>query len=891
MKKKLFNLSAIAVLTSLSLGVIACNKQSGGNKKKPEPVKATRLYVSNIACDLFVGLTYTINPVLYPYNATNNVKYEIGDPNVLYPMDNAILGIAEGTSLVYVYNDDNNDDVRNDDEAFTVMAFSVTTPASNIYFVMDNEVTITVDETIRLNYQVVGGTPSGLDYGYYSEDENICTFSGGNLKGHKPGTTRVSVSWQGYRGYCKVTVVDKEDEQGLRASEITAAESIVMKKGESKKIDYKILPKGTVDTLAEITVSDPSVLSVSNDNKVTALKGGSSIVTLTTTNDKFTRVLVTVKDDAQLEDSYCNNYYGDLTWENGEDLKAKLHNIISDGVTPLKYNSPNWETNQNADQYLYDFSYVKGVYNDDPILKTSTNTGWQREHAFAASLMTGFSTGDAVTSLGRATDFHNLFAASAGANGSRGNKNYGYVNPDSVELSSKENCYYTKKAWEPADDDKGRLARAIFYMDVMYNQTESVDITEKWTYRGTDIGTTNHTTASKTVHVNVDERPLSVVEGNVDYSRISINDFMYPQKTALSTIVEYYRSLIRAEQPNLETTDYDAFREQAYERYLNNSIPYAIGHYSDLLKWSSFPVDMYEMQHNNSVYSYNSAAGSGTQGNRNPFVDYPEFINYIYGELKDQPGSISMLTPSYLDLEMNQDEIHHYAVDSESLSAFESGTKPTAADFNIKAIKNDLTEGVLDLSKIQVEDYTFTDDDVETGKVITITTDKNTLYVPVKVTSDSVITFDNSTFSYKPSAGNKSDYTGSGTSWVANFDGTEFDVTFGAEVPSRNFTNDNTSGMSGVKIGSGTNKLISLTFVSKLSYTDVNAVFFYAAGSTNDSSVTYKVYVGDSLKFSGTISGSAVNVIGQTFAESTGKVKVEFSNVEGIKFCGLAFNY
>ena len=890
MKKKVFNLSALAVLTSLVLGSVACNQKSGSNKKKPEPVKATRVYVANVACDLFVGLTYTINPVLYPYNATNNVKFEITNTDVLYSINNAIVGIAEGNSLVYVYNDDNNDNVRNDDEAFDVVAFSVTNPTPGIYIDMDTEVTISVDETKHLNYRVAGAIPSGLDYGFYSEDESICTFSGGNVKGHKAGTTRVSVSWQGYRGYCTVNVVDLVDEQGLRASEITAPESIVLKKGESKKIDYKILPKKSVDTLASISVNDPSVLSIVGDNKVTALKGGSAVVTLTTTNNKLTRVLVTVKDDAQLENSYYNNYYGDLTWENGEDLKTKLHDIISEGVTALRYDSPNWETNQNADQYLYDYSYVKGVYNDEPILKTSTNAGWQREHAFAASLMTGFSTGTAVKSYGRATDFHNLFAASAGANGSRGNKNYGYVNLDSVELSSKENCLYTRKAWEPADDDKGRLARAIFYMDVMYNKTETVDVPETWTYRGTD--TSSHTGQTKSVRVNVDEKALSIVEGNVDYTHISISDFMYPEKHATTAIVEYYRSLIRAEQPTLETTDYDAFREQAYERYLNTSMPYAIGNYSDLLKWGSFPVDLYEMQHNNSVYTYNSAAGRGIQGNRNPFVDYPQFIDYIYGDLKDQPGSISMLTPSYLDLDMDQNEIHHYAVDSESLPAFESGTKPAAADFNIKAIKNDLTEGTLDLSKIQVEDYTFTDDDVETGKVITITTDKNTLYVPCKVTSDAVITFDTCNWSYiAPGSNAKDAYVGSNGVFTATLNGMQFDVTSSnTSIALSNRNADKACRFGTTSVTAGTLTFVTKNAVSINNLTDVNAVFFnVACGSSK--TYNYKVMVGSTVIGTGTCTGTFNNYSVVIAEPLQGKVTIEFSNVTSyIDVHGFAIN-
>lgn len=860
-----------------------CQKSVSETYKYSKAVKATRVYLSNASSTLVSGFTYNLNPVVFPNEAENKVAYEVSNPNVLSISGNVATGLNAGSTLVYAYNDEDSDGVRDTDEAFTVISFAISERDSSKSVTVEESASVAVGDTKKLNYSSSGISAMGMEYGFYSEDESICTISAGTIKGHKPGTTKVSVSLQGYRAYCTVTVTDKTDSDGLRASSISAPQTLVLSKGQSTSISYNILPSGTVDTLKTVTSNNTSV-KVNEDKSITAIKGGSATVTLTTTNGKFARVLVTVKDDAQQASSYYNNYYGDLTWENGADLKAKLHNIISKNVTPLKYDSPNWETNQYADQDLYDYSYVKGVYSDTPILKTATNDGWQREHGFAASLMTGFSTGSAVKSLGRSTDFHNLFAAQAGANGSRGNKNIGYVNPESVEYTTKENCEYTRKVWEPDDSDKGRMARAILYMGVMYNQEEVADVTETWTYKGDDTST--HSGKTKAVHTNVKEQPLQIVESNIDYSRISLDTFMAPSSLQDTTLVNYYRSLIKAENPTLEESDYDTFRELAYERYLEKSMPYAIGYLSDLVSWNSFPVDHLEVQHNESVYSHASTAGKGTQGNRNPFVDYPELVEYVYGDLKDQPGSLSMLTPTYETIEMNKDEIHHYSVESGTLPAFKSGTKPSVSDFNIKAIKNDLSVGTLDTSKIHVEDYTFTDADVETGKTITITTDKNTLMVPVKVTSDSIITFDNCKFSYKPSAGNRSDYSGSGTSYVATFDGVKFDVTFGQSTST--FQN---KGTGGVTIGSKNNPIGSLTFESQSSYTNVNALFFYAAPSATGYTITYKVYVGDVEKLSGSLDSTTMNVSGGTFSNASGKVKVEFTSVKGIVFAGLAFNY
>ena len=869
-----------------------CSYSHSETYKFKEPIPAERVYLPNPATSLFKGYTYSLSPIVIPNDAYKNVKYEIGDSNVLSIENNYVLGKNAGSSLIYAYNDNDDDGFRDNDEPFAVMSFTIKEPEEGKSVTVQDSVTIKVGESKKLTYSQTGIDSFGMEYGFYSEDESICTIASGVVKGHKAGTTRVSVSLKGYRAYCVVTVTNNEDEHGLRASEIKSVDNLVLNKGDSQTLAYEILPLGSVDKLSSITSNNERVVKVNEDKSITALSGGSAVVTLTTENNKFTRVLVTVKDNANLEGSYYNNYYGNLTWENGEDLKAKLHAIISKDVKPLKYNTPNWETNQVADQDLYDYSFVNAIYNDSTISKISTDDGWQREHAFAASLMTGFSTGTAVKALGRATDFHNLFAASAGANGSRGNKNLGYVNPESIEYSTKENCVFTRNAFEPSDVDKGRLARSIFYMSVMYDAPNLVDITETWNYRGTDVET--HSGKTKSLHINSNQQALQIVDGYVDYNRISINEFMYPEDEVNVPYVNYYRDLIRAEDSSLETEDYDSFRELAYERYLSTAMPYTIGYFSDLLRWNSHAVDLQEMQHNESVYSYNCTAGGGRQNNRNPFVDYPQLVDYIFGDLKDVGGSINELTPSYLALNMDKDEIHHYAVESDTIPAFESGSKPTVDDFNIKAIKNNLSEGILDKSKISVEDYTFTDEDVATGKVITITTDKNTLLVPCKVVSEAVLTFDSCKYSFAPSSGNVGDYsrdTSDKTKAVASLGGVTFDVTIGnanAELKTKN-TNP-----PGITLGSGTSgkEAVSFTLVSRNSYVDVDAAFFYAGNTTQAGSFNYTIYVGDVSVCTGTHSGNeVVKTLGGVFSKVSGKIKVEITGLKGLWFCGIAFNY
>jgi len=52
----------------------------------------------------------------------------------------------------------------------------------------------------------------------------------------------------------------------------------------------------------------------------------------------------------------------------------------------------------------------------------------------------------------------------------------------------------------------------------------------------------------------------------------------------------------------------------------------SMGILSTLLEWNELdPVDDFEKNRNEVIYSY--------QKNRNPFIDYPEFANLIWGDL------------------------------------------------------------------------------------------------------------------------------------------------------------------------------------------------------------------------------------------------------------------
>lgn len=304
-----------------------------------------------------------------------------------------------------------------------------------------------------------------------------------------------------------------------------------------------------------------------------------------------------------------DGYYKDLvSWKNSMDLKRQLYNIVSKDFTAIGYNQygTNWDTNRNADQSLYNFDKVHLLYSDSEEYKQTGNntTNWQREHCWPASLMTGLGTGDAVNQLGTATDFHNLYASYSAANSAHSNTCIGNLDIDKSNtedggwhnvgtayvLEDNLNTPVEEKGFEPGDKDKGKMARAIFYMGLMYGKENFVKDTD--------------------------------ANGNKLVTGLQIVSKNSTQKCSLQSA------------------------QMGIKCHENKE---------DLVEWNNrFLPDRLELQHTNYVQS--------EQHNRNPFVDFPGLIDYIYGDKQGEDGKLINIPNIYDILDLGNDEVNNIAV-------------------------------------------------------------------------------------------------------------------------------------------------------------------------------------------------------------------------------------
>lgn len=175
------------------------------------------------------------------------------------------------------------------------------------------------------------------------------------------------------------------------------------------------------------------------------------------------------------------NYYNSAADKTGTALKQALHDIIDDHTyisyeqiwnafvsTDNKGNNVVWDMYSDGADYTYHYTGDQcGEYD-------SEGDCYNREHSWPKSWFTG----NENSVPGR--DLHHIFPTDGFVNQQRGNNPFGEVATASKTFKNgsklgtcKSSLGYTGTVYEPIDEYKGDLARAIMYMSVRYYTEDS----------------------------------------------------------------------------------------------------------------------------------------------------------------------------------------------------------------------------------------------------------------------------------------------------------------------------------------------------------------------------------------------------------------------------------
>ncbi|MDR2821958.1 MAG: endonuclease, partial [Acholeplasmatales bacterium] len=192
-------------------------------------------------------------------------------------------------------------------------------------------------------------------------------------------------------------------------------------------------------------------------------------------NDTKVNIEARVLSDLNLRPKFVKNsdinelYYANINFNaNKVDLKASLNNLIK-GHKTYSYSSLNNYLSHTDESVTGNSKVIYLTYSGP----NTNNYSWNKEHVWAQSRGQNGSFG---TSNGIGTDMHHIRPSIVALNSAR--SNYSFDEGGVLTSSYPEYKNYVNnsaKTFEPRDEDKGDIARILFYMDVRYEGNDNYD--------------------------------------------------------------------------------------------------------------------------------------------------------------------------------------------------------------------------------------------------------------------------------------------------------------------------------------------------------------------------------------------------------------------------------
>jgi len=275
------------------------------------------------------------------------------------------------------------------------------------------------------------------------------------------------------------------------------------------------------------------------------------------------------------------DYYASADTSSSQALRESVHDIIDDHAR-FPYTSSftdTWNVLNLADENPTQSNQILSVYKNISYAKeTGGNSNYNREHTWPKSY--GFP--DDGNSNSAYTDCHHLRLSNISANSHRGNIAFGNCNAGCDEETT------------VANNGEGGGSGSYPGNSNWYSGSGGSGHYEVWHFRRGDV-------ARSMLYFDVR------YEGDMHQIRQTLEpDLILTDNTAL-----------------IQTTG------------VNVTGPAYMGRLSVLLQWhQEDPVDDMERARNEVVYAF--------QGNRNPFVDHPEWVDCIFNDNCDQPCLVQL---------------------------------------------------------------------------------------------------------------------------------------------------------------------------------------------------------------------------------------------------------
>ena len=350
----------------------------------------------------------------------------------------------------------------------------------------------------------------------------------------------------------------------------------------------------------------------------------------------------------------------------GNNLLKNLKTILKNGQKYYSYDTGKniWKIYESADR-----DWVKSPASEISGYNSETNT------------ITGYSYGDSETNPGTNPYIHALYvnrsvdnnvrawARTGTTTTSHGGNNEWCIDREHIwpkaegfETEAKGGARGDPMHLWPGDSDVNSAEHSNYY----YGFVDSVTKTGKWSYATENLMGNSKTLGGSTKVFEPQDSDKGDIARAIFYMVARYNYLSGSDSDGIDS-----------NNPNLALTQ--SLSDWANEGYVSTTTQTGkMGILTDLLEWHHLdPVDEFEIHRNNLLYK-------NFTNNRNPFIDFPEWVDYIWGTAIYNGKSYQSYDPTptgYADT--TEDVINGYQADLKPIVKVEITTMPTKTSYNI----------------------------------------------------------------------------------------------------------------------------------------------------------------------------------------------------------------
>ena len=281
---KIAKVSSAGVVTAVAKGSATITVKTTSGKtatcKVTVKVPSTKVTVSKTSVSINKGKTYTLKGTMSPGNTTDTMKWSSSNTKIAKVSSTGVVtAVEKGTATITL---------KTTSGKTATCKVTVKIPSTKVVL-SKTSISIYKGKTYTLKGTLTPGNSTDT-LKWSSSNTKAASVSGsGVVKGISAGTATITVKTSsGKTAVCKVTVKE------IKAASIQADhEEINLISGQTAKIGITILPANTTDDVTWSS-SDESIVRVSSDGTITAVKEGEAFVEAKTSSGKKCSCKVTV---------------------------------------------------------------------------------------------------------------------------------------------------------------------------------------------------------------------------------------------------------------------------------------------------------------------------------------------------------------------------------------------------------------------------------------------------------------------------------------------------------------------------------------------------------------------------------------------------------------------